>query len=75
MYYECDYISPLPFEEVIKTVFGKPHSYTGFAVECYRKHKYIYKSYCGAIYGAERIEGGVIIKLSSVLKDVDLGRL
>ena len=74
MYYECDY-NKLPLEDVIKIVFGKAHPHSSFATTCYKKHKYIYQSSNGAIYGAERIEGGVIIKLSSVLKDVELGRL
>lgn len=74
MFYECDF-NALPFKKVIMTVFGTS-AHSGYALECYRKHQYIYKSSCGSIYGADQIsDKSATVKLSAVLMSINLGRL
>lgn len=74
MYYECDY-SKLPFKDVIKLVFGEELGYSQYAYECYKQHKYIYKASNSIVYGDKSQTVSKIIKLSSLIKNIDLGRL
>ena len=74
MYYECDY-NKLPFKEVIKLVFGEELRYSAYAYECYKQHKYIYKASINTVYGDKSQTVNKIIKLSSLIKSIDLGRL
>lgn len=73
MYYECDY-NILPFKEAIKLIYGNNLEYSSFAKSCYEQHQYIFLSYCGKVYGIARTSEKTI-KLSSVLKDINLGGL
>lgn len=74
MYIECDY-NKLPFKQVIKFIFGEELSYSSYAHECYKEHKYIYKESIGVVYGDKSPASRKIIKLSSLIKESNIGRL
>lgn len=74
VYYECDY-NKLPFKDVIKLVFGEELKYSSYAHECYKEHKYIFKTSINSIYGDKRQDASKIIKLSSLIKESNIGRL
>lgn len=75
--YECDY-NKMPFEKMIKLIWGDSHSYSNFAKERYLSHDYIFLTNFGKVYGmnpTELCSRDTIIKTSTLMKDIEVGKL
>ena len=75
--YKCDY-NKLPFEEMIKLIWGDSYGYSNFARDKYLSHDYIFLTNSGKVYGLNATEIGswdTIIKTSTLMKDIKVGKL
>lgn len=75
--YLCDY-NKIPFEEMIKLIWGDSYSYSNFARNKYLSHEYIFLTNSGKVYGLTFNEVGswdTIIKTSTLMKDIKVGKL
>lgn len=77
MYYECDY-NKIPFEEMIRLIWGKDYPYSNFARDKYLSHGHIFLTNSGKVYGisdTEIVSWNKIIKTSTLMKDIKVGKL
>lgn len=75
--YLCDY-NKIPFEEMIKLILGNTNGYSNFARDKYLSHGYIFLTNSGKVYGIYSTEIGswdTIIKTSTLMKDIKVGKL
>lgn len=75
--YECDY-NKIPFEEMIKLIWGDTEGYSDFARTKYLSHEYIYLTNSGKVYGMPSYLDcpfDTIIKTSTLMKDIKVGKL
>ena len=77
MIYKCDY-NKLPFEEMIKLIWGKSYGCSNFARDKYLSHGHIFLTNFGKVFGISDSEIGLwdkIIKTSTLIKDIEVGEL
>jgi hypothetical protein len=75
--YECDY-NNVPFEEMIKIIWGEYYGYSNFAREKYIEHGHIFLTSSGKVYGIGKGElrsFDKVIKTSTLMKDIEVGKL
>ena len=75
--YECDF-NKIPFEDMIKLIWGDSYPYSNYARDKYLSHEYIFLTNSGNVYGISRRELGSfdkIIKTSTLMKDIKVGKL
>lgn len=75
--YECDY-NKIPFEEMIKIIWGSPYPYSSFAMKKYLENGHIFLTTSGRVYGISRVDivsFNKFIKTSTLMKDIKVGEL
>lgn len=75
--YLCDY-NKIPFEEMIKLIWGDSYGYSNLAKDKYLTHEYIFLTNLGKVYGISSREVGswyTVIKTSTLMKDIEVGKL